>query len=438
MNKEIFPNGLNVLYEKSNNKIPISALQVYCKLGSVHEPDDLRGVSHAMEHMCFKGTPLHPTANSIFNVSIGSEFNAYTNKILTCYYMKCLDENIPQCIDILSDITFHSFFHKNDYEKEINVVKEENIKNADDLETIANEELETLMFKGTPFEYSIDTLDYHQSAQSLPLKKVVEYYKEHYIPVNIVVSIYSSVPFDTVRACLKKSFFYREKSPRDSRPLTYPRITPRPSTQTQYKLVNKPETITTYISLGFLTCSYSSDEQYYLDLFSTILAGNMDSYIFTLLRDKNGLTYTSDTDTNYFHSTGSFAVYAEEDQTKIIHNGSRKGVLPLLIDVFRHFRKNGITAKQLTNAKKIIHENRIRDLQDINTKAEHNAFECILQEGRESIPYDSLFDVKYKNITIENVNRVIHKYFTASNMSVCLVGSHLPSLETVKKICHYN
>jgi len=432
MNVLHFPNGLKIIYEKSINKIPITVIQVYCKIGSIYEPNDLRGVSHMIEHMCFKGTKKHPTANSIFEVSIGSDFNAYTEKMITCYFMKCLDKNLHNCIQILSDIMFHSFFHTGDYENEKSVVKEENIKNADELDSIVNEEIEKLIFKNTPFQFPIDTLDYHKSNHSLPLKSVYEYYKKHYIPQNFIISIHSSIPFQSVVSILKNSFFFKEKNPPN---YVFPSLSEN-SVQTvpSIKLVLK-ESITTYISIGFLTCPYSSNDKYFLEIFETILSGGMNSYLFTILRDKNGLTYSSDVDTNFFNTIGSFSIYTEVDQNKVIHNGKKKGVLPIIIDTIRHFVKNGITKKQLDHAKNIIHENIIRSLEDTGTKAEHNALEFILRGGTFIIPYDSLFDTVYKNATIDNVNSVIRKYFTYSNMSVCLVGSHLPSLEIVKNIC---
>jgi predicted Zn-dependent peptidase len=427
-----FPNGLSVIYEKSN--IPITSINIYCKLGSVNEPDHLHGVSHMIEHMCFKGTKNHPTANSIFNVSIGSEFNAYTDKFVTCYYMQCLDKNIHHCVDILSDVIFHSFFHKADYENEKNVVKEENIKNADELDVISCEETESLIFKGTPYANSIDTLDYHKDKKSLPRKSVYEYYKKHYIPSNIVISIHSSISVDKIMPLLKKSYFYKTVSLSSTILPMNPQL-PNES-KTQYKFINK-DSITTYISIGFLTCSYVSPEKYSLEILSTILSGGMNSYIFTLLRDKNGLTYSSDVDTNYFKETGSFSIYTEEHYSKVIHNSRKKGVLPLLIDAIRHFVKNGITKKQLSDAKEILQENMIRDLQYVGTKPEHNAIEYIMRNGEFIEPYDSLFEKKYKNITISDVNYVIRKYFTASNMNVCLVGNHLPSLETVQRVCTF-
>jgi predicted Zn-dependent peptidase len=86
------------------------------------------------------------------------------------------------------------------------------------------------------------------------------------------------------------------------------------------------------------------------------------------------------------------------------------------------------------DAKEIIQENRLRNLEDTDTIAEYNGIELILSTS-DIIPYSELFSKKYRPITIENVNSVIRKYFSPENMNVCLVGDHLPSLRQVQEIC---
>lgn len=427
----VFPNGVSIIYEKSVNKAPISSIQVYCKTGSADEPNNLRGVAHTIEHMCFKGTKTHPNANSIFNVSIGSEFNAYTDKMLTCYYMQCINKNLDSCIQILSDIIFYSFFHKDHYAKERDVVKEENIKDSDELDIIISEETEALVFCDMPYQYPIDTLKYHESNTSLPLKSVVEYYKKHYIPENIVVSIHSSLSKNTVLSYLHKSYFASQPSTTLGKMRMVSKINEKQKKVPKVKKIPKAFKIikknsaTTYISLGFRTCSYASQDKYSLELFKTILSGGMSSYLFTLLREKNGLTYSSYVDTNYFDSVGSFIIYAEVDKHKVIKNGDlgevgRQGVLPLLIDTVSHFYKNGITKKQLEDAKSITEESMTREEQDMDVKPQHNALEYILS-GRIT-PYSELFERKYKPITVNEVNRVIRAYFELDDVNICIVG----------------
>jgi len=427
MKRKTFPNQLEVIYEKSIHSLPISSIQIVVKMGSIQEPNDLRGVCHLIEHMCFKGTHLHPNANSIFHVSPGAEFNAYTDKMLTCYYIKCLNQNVSACIEVLSDMIFHSFFHPVDFKRERNVVVEENLLDADDLDDTLELETDSLIFPNHPYGYAIDCIKYHRP-KLLSIKKVVEFYKLHYIPRNIIVSIHSSLSFETVLSKLENSYFYSKVNTPDSFPLIPPIVN---KDEFSYKLIHKNDTLTTYISVGFLVCSYDSEDKFPLDIFKTVLSGGMNSYLFSILREQNGLTYHSDIETNYYKTAGSFVMYTAENYRKVITNGNKKGVLPIVMNVFSHFYKNGITLQQLKTAKQIMKENLIRDLEDVNMLAEYNAIELL--HNNAIIPYHSLFQTKYNPLTIDDVNRTIRKYFTINNMNICLVGQHLPSKKIVEK-----
>ena len=90
--------------------------------------------------------------------------------------------------------------------------------------------------------------------------------------------------------------------------------------------------------------------------------------------------------------------------------------------MIRYFVKHGITKKQLTDAKTILMEEHIRSLEDTETIAEHNGLEYLLKSNSLIVPYDQVFRMKYKPITVEQINVVIRRYFTDKQMNICLVG----------------
>ena len=77
----VYPNGFRFVYEKSANTLPITSIQLFCDVGSVYETENIRGASHFIEHMCFKGTEKKHTSKEIFIEydKIGAYFNAYTS-----------------------------------------------------------------------------------------------------------------------------------------------------------------------------------------------------------------------------------------------------------------------------------------------------------------------------------------------------------------------
>ena len=95
--------------------------------GSRYETKDTNGIAHFAEHMFFKGTENRPTARDIAGEidSIGGEFNAFTGKEYTGYYVKCAAEHRDTALDVLVDMLRHSKFDAEEIEREKGVIVEE-------------------------------------------------------------------------------------------------------------------------------------------------------------------------------------------------------------------------------------------------------------------------------------------------------------------------
>ena len=97
------PNGLEVVAE-SNGDAHSTSVGFFVRTGSRDESDDVAGVSHFLEHMCFKGTPRRSAddVNREFD-EIGAHYNAFTSEECTVYYASVLPEYQEGAIDILAD-----------------------------------------------------------------------------------------------------------------------------------------------------------------------------------------------------------------------------------------------------------------------------------------------------------------------------------------------
>src|ERR1700704_3235503 len=103
--KTVLPNGLRLI------TIPMPSFEsatvmVMVGAGSRYETEKNNGISHFLEHMAFKGTTKRPTAQDIASLidGIGGEFNAFTSKEITGYYVKSAVTHVDLCLDILSDM----------------------------------------------------------------------------------------------------------------------------------------------------------------------------------------------------------------------------------------------------------------------------------------------------------------------------------------------
>ena len=427
-----FPNGFRIIYEKSPNITPISCIQIMCDIGSVYENNETRGVSHFIEHMCFKGTKNIPIPKDIFMEydKIGAYLNATTGKRYTYYTIKCNNEYVENSIRIMSDMLLNSTFNKNEYKKEEKVVIEENIKNINDVEDILFENLDNLLYNGSSYALPTDTIAYHKG--KLDYKKVIEMYNYFYQPNKMVLSIVSNISFINIKKIIEQSFFVKKISQHQI-PNKYPIYKfVLPQNEIQYNIQKKKEITTGHISIGFRTC-YS--DKYALGVLRTILSGPMSSRLFMLLREENGLTYTSYASDEYYDLLGEFIFYAETDSTKMMKNDSKLGVLPLIIRLINDLIQNGITQSELNMAKSYLNGDINMDLENSQTIALYNGEQLLVYPNEQVISYSKIYDTFYKKITKKDVDDVINKYFKKSNMSVSLVSENLPSFNKIKEQC---
>jgi predicted Zn-dependent peptidase len=431
------PNGFRIIYQKSSHDVPISSIYLFCGFGSIHENENIRGIAHFIEHMVFKGTKEIPKPKNIFMEydKVGAEVDAFTEKEYTCYTIKCNDIHLENSLIVLSNMMFHSTFNKKEFKKEEQVVIEENIQNADDPEDRIYENMQKILYANTPYAYSVDTLEYHQSL--FHYQQVIDTYNSYYIPQNMVISIVSNLSFEKIKKIIKKTVFIDMPS-NITRSTPYIPWTPSSQSQSRYHIEKKIGLNTTYISIGFRV---NAIDKYVLNLLKTILSGPMSSRLFMILREEHGLTYSSFIETTFFQEVGDFTLFTETGHKKLIKSKNKKGVIPLIIQLFNDLLKHGVDQKEIIHAKGYLQGNMNIDLEDIDTIANYNGEQVLLNTftfGNENTPFVSfsnVFDKYYRNIQKKEVDKIIQTYFIKSNMYVCILGEHIPSLNEIRNEC---
>ena len=471
-------NGFKVVYEKPKNVIPIAAIYLFIRQGSVNESEGTRGGSHIIEHMCFKGTRKIPDSKdiSIKFDEIGAYFNAFTDKHVTCYTVKCAEFFVANCLQILSDMVMNSRFSKQDFDKEQNIVKEETIKNETSESIRVFKTMDSLLYDGSALAYPIDDISYH--AAKFDYKTISDLYRGTYRPDNMVLSIVTHVPFIRIKRMLDHTFF-RVKSHREN-VLCDPLSSSSngsfstnifPQSGIKYQIRKSDVVQSVYLAVGFRTCPYFHADIYALELLSIILAGTMSGRLFILLREKNAVTYSSKVDTNYYSYSGDFIIHTSSDYSKIIENnkGSRraegrsnsssrraegrsnsssrraegrsnkKGVLPLIIGEINNLIRHGITEKELHIAKGYMKGKYVMDLENCQNQAMWNGEYAIMEkynQGQSFVKYSDIYDKFVEPLKCSDITRVIKTYFIKDRMGVVLTGKNVPSLDKVREICN--
>lgn len=428
----IYPNGFKYIHESVRHPLPITTLFVFIRFGSIHETEERhKGIAHFIEHMCFKGTKSHPTAMDIVSGfdEKGAFLNAETTKQYTCYKVRCLDKYVEPCLRLLSDMLFHSTFKTSDLNLEKHVILEENIRAADDPTSYIDDSLYRVLYAGTPYKDPIDSITYH-TPDPLQFKEMSVLYKTFYQPASMGISVISNLSFSTIERHIQSFVKQSAGSPL----LPSLEYAPKVYTEPQFNVIYKKGINATHISLAFRTCMYGHKDVYPLSLLKNILGGYMSSRLFVLLREKNGLTYSSTCRTHYHSSSGHLEIYTMCDPTKVMKNrGKGAGVLPLIIGLLRQLIRQGVTQKEVEDAKGNFQGQHLLRMEHNENQCTHNGMEYILYDKTEIDPYESVYENHYASVTKEDIQGVIDRYIRPENMSVCLVGEHAPSLASIQK-----
>src|SRR6266496_3167843 len=100
--KRTLANGLRIVTAPMPQAQSVSCFLMFAA-GSRYETRETNGIAHFTEHMMFKGTDRRPTARDLAGEvdSIGGEFNAFTSKEYTGYYVKCAAEHRDTALDVI-------------------------------------------------------------------------------------------------------------------------------------------------------------------------------------------------------------------------------------------------------------------------------------------------------------------------------------------------
>jgi len=175
--KHTLDNGLRIVMEKIDY-VKSASIGIWVNVGSYNENEETNGLSHFIEHMLFKGTK-NRKANEIAEEidNLGAQMNAYTSKECTSFYVKVLEENINEALDILSDMFFNSLFSPEEIEKEISVVIEEIKMYEDSPEDIVYDKLSEIIFNDSPIAFNI--LGTEKNLKTFTSDKVKKYMEEN-------------------------------------------------------------------------------------------------------------------------------------------------------------------------------------------------------------------------------------------------------------------
>jgi len=205
-------NGLKVLV-KQDKRSPVAVIQVWYKVGTSYEHEGITGLSHALEHMMFKGTKTRKSGEFEKLVSaIGARNNAFTSQDYTAYYEVLANDKLEQAIEIEADRMRNLVFDPKEFEKEIEVVKEERRWRTDDKpSSLTREHFNATAFLNSP--YRAPVIGWMVDLDGMTLEDAKIWYKKWYTPNNATLVVVGDVEPEAVHEMAKKYFGVYKSNP---------------------------------------------------------------------------------------------------------------------------------------------------------------------------------------------------------------------------------
>jgi predicted Zn-dependent peptidase len=401
--KDTLTNGIRVVSETLPKSRSIS-IGVWVKVGSRHEPEEIGGVSHFIEHLFFKGTETRTAKDIAIEMdSIGGEMNAFTSQETTTYYAKVVDEHLAVAVDILSDILLHSKFDPLEMEKERKVILEE-IKGVEDTPDDYIHELFTnTVWAGNSLGRPI--LGTRDTIKALKHKDIVSYIDKYYSPKEIVISVAGNFEHARLVELLNTSF---GKLARGG--VAKKEVTP---IFTQAIAVKKKQLEQVQICLGCKGMQYTHEDRFVISALNTVLGNSMSSRLFQEIREQNALAYSIFSYVTSYRDTGLLTVYAGADPANALE------VVRLVTKEFSKIKDEGITHAEETRVKNQIKGSLVLSLESSTSHMSRLARQEIYF-GK----YLSMDDIikGVEKVTAEQVQGLARQLFTGDNISLTILG----------------
>lgn len=407
--KKVLKNGLTII------SVPMPSFEsatvlVLVGAGSRYETKKNNGISHFLEHMAFKGTKSRPTYLEIAGLidGIGGEFNAFTSKEYTGYYVKAGKNNVGKTTELISDMLKNSLLDAKEIEKEKGVIIEEINLYEDTPMRHIGDIYERLLYGDTPMGW--DTAGEKDIIRSLTRDDFVEYMKSLYSPDNMTVIFAGGVDVEKVEALAEKHFGQIER---------FDTANAIPADDNQNKpgvRISHKETEQAHLALGVRTVPLGSDDRYALNVLASILGGGMSSRLFSEVREKRGLAYYVRASSEHYSDVGSLVVTAGVDPKRIYE------AVEVIISELKDLRdgKKKITEDELKKAKEYLKGHLVLELEDSRSVSIYYATQQILENEIKN-PDETL--KRIDEVAIKDVEKVAKKYLVEKTLNFAVIGN---------------
>jgi len=300
------PNGLTVASDSMPGVESLS-LGAWVDVGTRHEPAEVNGIAHLLEHMAFKGTDRRDAYAIAQEIeAVGGQVNAYTSREHTAYYTRVLAEDTPLALDILSDILQHSTFDNEELRRERAVVLQEIGQAFDTPDDIIFDFFQETAYPDQALGRPV--LGQPEIVERLGRETLKGYMERNYDSGSMILAAAGKLNHSALVELASEAFT-------ELRPDSAKRAEIARYRGGDFRQNRDLEQV--HMVLGFESLGYLDPDHYGLTLLSTLLGGGMSSRLFQEVREKRGLVYSIYSFNSAYRDGGTFGIYAGTGEAEV-------------------------------------------------------------------------------------------------------------------------
>jgi predicted Zn-dependent peptidase len=407
-------NGINLIKVPLKGSKALTVMAMF-PVGSRYEDKKISGASHFVEHMMFKGTKKRPTHLEISREldALGAEYNAFTSKDYTGYYVKTGEVNTEKAFDWLADIIFNSKLDAEEVGKEKGVIVEE-LRMYEDNPLMAVDNLfEKAMFGDHPLGWDVGGTA--KTVRGLIRQDLWNYYQNYYLPSNMVLIVAGNINEKKLAKALKLFAADRAKDKKHDLKANYTNfIWPKTVLPLENRLlVSEKKLDQAQVIMGFPGLHYNDPDRFAAAVLLNILGGGMSSRLFVEVREKRGLAYMVNAGSTAFRDVGTANIQAGLDPSRLAD------AIKIIAEELMKIAEETVSAKELADAKNNIAGRTELAMEDSSAQAQWFAKQFWFADKIET--YEEVVK-QIKRVTAAEVKKLAKKLFDLKQMRVAIIG----------------
>jgi len=399
----ILNNGLEVVLI-SDPSASVASVRTVVRSGSIHEAGHYgSGLAHYLEHLVSGGSTTIRTESEYRNLvaQCGGATNAYTTLDHTAYYIHTTHEKLPLALSLIYEWMFFNDFSKTEFQREKSVVIKELERGKASVYRQAYAANQAHFYDFHPMRYPV--IGYPSLVKETSEKTIKDFYKQHYVPSNMILVVGGNFDIKKIRAQIESSFGTIPQQAKPQSPVLLEPPTVSPKTREIFL-----ETTTAKLNFRFPSIRFGEDDLYALDLLAYVFGRGVESVAYQHLVEDKKLAYSvSVSSYTPIQTTGFFEIQVEIDPQ---HRAAvKKEVMTLISEL----KEGDFDRKRIKAAKKQKRSEEVFAMGNMQRRVEQVSLSMLYSHHPD---YFKEYAYRFDSVTEDDLTRVARQYLNPQRL----------------------